>query len=49
MLIGKVRATPTMIVDNLEQARAYVAALFTPASRRARTSSPRTRQRKPHP
>jgi TetR/AcrR family transcriptional regulator, transcriptional repressor for nem operon len=28
MLIGKVRATPSMIVDNLEQARAYVAALF---------------------
>lgn len=30
MLLGKVRRKPQTIVDNLEQARAYVAALFAP-------------------
>ena len=32
MLIGKVRQKPQTIVDNLEQARAYVAALFVTTS-----------------
>lgn len=51
MLLGKVRRTPQTIVDNIEQARAYVAALFvttstTAAKKAAVATKPRKKPRK---
>jgi TetR/AcrR family transcriptional repressor of nem operon len=47
MLLGKVRQKPQTIVDNLEQARAYVAALFvTPATSAAKRAATVTKPRK---